>query len=378
MTTVPVYTPSFGPEETENVANCVREGWVSSSGSFLTRFERDWSAYCGRRHGVAVSSGTAALQIAVAALDLPPGSEVILPAFTIICCATAVLYNGLTPVLAEMDQDTWCLDPADAARRITSRTRAIMPVHMFGHPVDMDPLLDLAERHGLAVIEDAAQAHGARHLTGRNGQDPQWRRCGSFGTVSAFSFFANKPVTTGEGGMVLTDDDTLAERLRSLRNLCFGQQRFVHESLGHNFRMTNLQAALGVPQVARMEGILERKRRIAGWYRDRLQGLPLHLAPEKPWAENIYWMAALELEEQAGMDAAGLAETLHSKGIETRPFFWCLHEQPAFQRMGLFRGDRFPHSERAARRGLYLPSGLDLDEGVVDRVCAAVRKALGG
>ncbi|MBI5623160.1 MAG: DegT/DnrJ/EryC1/StrS family aminotransferase [Elusimicrobia bacterium] len=375
---IPVNEPKLDGKELEYVTRCVRDGWISSAGSFLDEFEERWAAYCGRRHGVAVSSGTAALQLAVACLGLEPGDEVILPSFTIISCASAVVFNGGVPVLADADPRTWCLDPAEVERKITPRTRAVMPVHIYGHPADMDPLLELARKRGLAVIEDAAEAHGAEYLTGRSAPDPAWRRCGSFGTMSAFSFYANKLVTTGEGGMLLTDDERLAGKARSLRNLAFRpDRRFRHEELGFNFRLTNLQAAIGLAQVERMDAIVSRKRFIGQGYRKGLQGAKgLELHVEEPWARSVDWMVGVVLSEETGMDARLFAERLAERGVETRPFFLGMHEQPALLRRGLFEGQRYPVTERLSRQGLYLPSGLALTDGQLEQVCAAVRGLL--
>jgi perosamine synthetase len=375
---IPVSEPEIGERELEYLTECLRTGWISSAGRFIDQFESAWAGYCGRRFGIAVANGTVALQAAVAALDLEPGDEVIIPSFTIISCALAVLYAGGTPVLVDSDPETWTMDVAQLEGKVTSRTRAIMPVHIYGHPADMDPILDLAARHGLAVIEDAAEAHGARYLSGRASDAPSWRRCGGFGQMSAFSFYANKLVTTGEGGMVLTDDEGLAERLRKLRNLCFESgRRFYHESAGFNFRMTNMQAAVGLAQVERIEGVVERKRRIGREYRRRLQGLPgLTLQAERPWAESVNWMFGLLLDPATGLDADAFAARLREQGVETRPFFLGMHEQPVFHRRGLFLGESYPVTERLARQGLYLPSGVGLTSGQLDAVCQAVGEVL--
>lgn len=368
---IPVSEPSFTPDDAQRVAECVRSGWVSSTGPAVKDFESTWAAYCGRRFGIAMSSGTTALQAAAAALDLAPGDEVIIPAFTIIPCALAVIYNGAVPVLVDSDPKTWCMDAGAVEAKITPRTRAIMPVHIYGHPVDMEPLLAIAARHNLAVIEDAAEAHGARYRTSAG----DWARCGSFGLVSCFSFYANKLIATGEGGMALTDDPALAARLASLRDLCFlPGQRFRHEETGFNFRLTNMQAALGLGQIARIEELLRRKRSMADIYRQELQGLPLQLAPEEPWASSSFWMFGIVLDESVPFDAAELARRLRSCDIETRPFFLGMHEQPALQKRGLFVGERYPVAERLARRGLYLPSGLGSSEDDFRRVAEAVRK----
>jgi perosamine synthetase len=371
---IPVGEPLFAGREEEYVRDCLRAGWISSSGRYIDRFERDWAAYCGRSHGVAVSSGTAALELAVSALDLAPGSEVLLPSFTIVSCVESVLRNGLVPVLVDCDPRTHCMDVEDARRKITARTAAVMPVHIYGHPVEMEPLLALFRRRDLRIVEDAAEAHGAECRA-----EGTWRRCGSFGDVSAFSFYANKSVTCGEGGMVLTDDAALASRLRSRRNLCFGGgERFRHEERGWNFRMTNLQAAIGCAQIERLERLLARKREVAGRYRAGLQGLPLDLPVERPWARSSYWMFAVTLTDGVPFDAREFARRLGAEGVETRPFFRGMHAQPCYRGMGFTAGAALPETERASARGLYLPSGQAVTDAQVDRVIAAVRGVLDG
>ena len=375
---IPVNEPLLGNRELEYVAECVRTGWISSAGRFIEEFEEKWASYCKRGYGIAVSNGTAALQVAIACLELKPGDEVIMPTFTIISCALAVVYNGGVPVLVDCDPRTWCMDVDQVKRKITERTRAIMPVHIYGHPVDMDPILDLAEKHGLAIIEDAAEVHGAEYLSKRGTPHSAWRRCGNFGTLSCFSFYANKLITTGEGGMVLTDDPVLAEKTRSLRNLCFEtNRRFHHQELGFNFRLTNLQAALGLAQVSRIEEIIARKRSMGAEYTRRLAAIEgLELPVEEPWAHNVYWMYGLVLSEKTGMDAAVFGAKLKQRGIESRPFFLGLHEQPALCRRGLFLQERYPVADRIARQGLYLPSGLALTTEQIVEVCDAVREVL--
>ncbi len=376
---IPVNEPLIGKRELEYVTECVSTGWVSSAGRFIGEFEAAWASYCGRKHGVAVMNGTVALQAAVAALDLSPGDEVIMPSFTIVSCAQAVVYCGGTPVLVDCDPRTWTMDAGQIEQKITSRTKAIMPVHIYGHPVDMDPVLELARRHGLAIIEDAAEAHGAGYLSGRDSDSPVWRRAGSFGLMSCFSFYANKIVTTGEGGMVLTDDGALAERLRLLRNLCFKPgARFQHDNLGFNFRMTNMQAALGLAQTERVDETIKRKREVGAEYTKRLGDVPNIMLPvEESWARNVYWMYGLVVGEEAGMDAVELARRLDALGVQTRPFFRGMHEQPALQEMGLFKGESYPVTERISRQGLYLPSGTALTDEQIAEVCARVHEVLG-
>jgi perosamine synthetase len=375
---IPVNEPSLGERELAYVTECVRTGWVSSSGSFITEFEEHWAKYCGKRYGIAVNNGTTALQLAVACLGLKPGDEVIMPTFTIISCALAVIYNGGVPVLVDSEPSTWCMDVTQIERKITPRTRAIMPVHIYGHPVDMDGVLRLADKHSLAIIEDAAEAHGAEYLSRRDTPHSTWRRCGSFGTLSCFSFYANKLITTGEGGMVLTDDAMLAETARSRRNLSFqSKRRFYHEDMGFNFRLTNLQAALGLGQLERMDEIVARKRWIGAEYTRRLSDISgLQLPAEESWARNVYWMYGLVLSEATGMDALQFATRLKERGVETRPFFLGMHEQPVLQDRGLFPDEHHPVAERLGRQGLYLPSGLALTEEQLSDVCEIVHKAL--
>jgi perosamine synthetase len=375
---IPVNEPLLGKREEELVLECLRTGWISSAGKFIDEFEERWAAYCGKRYGIAVTSGTAALQTALASVGLNPGDEVIVPTFTIISCVLAVIYNGGVPILVDSDPRTWCMNVEQVKDKISGKTRAIMPVHIYGHPVDMDPLLNLAEKHGLAVIEDAAEAHGAEYLSGRNTTNSVWRRCGSFGDLSCFSFYANKLISTGEGGMVLTDDAALANRVRSLRNLCFQpDRRFLHEEIGFNFRLTNLQAALGVAQLERIDEIVARKRWLGKTYDHLLKGIDgLELPPEEPWARNVYWMYGVVLPEKIGMDASQFAQRLQQREIETRPFFLGMHEQPVLHKRGLFVKESYPIAERLARRGLYLPSGLALTEEQLTVVCEAVREVL--
>jgi perosamine synthetase len=375
---IPVNEPLIGQRELEYVTECIRTGWISSAGRFIEEFEKKWASYCGMKHGVAVSNGTTALQVAVACAGLKPGDEVIMPTFTIISCAQAVIYNGGIPVLVDCEPRTWCMDVSQIEDKITSRTRAIMPVHIYGHPVDMDPIIELADKYNLLIIEDAAEAHGAKYLLGRSGPNQSWKRCGGFGHISIFSFYANKLITTGEGGMVLTNDQIVAVKARSLRNLCFlPEKRFLHTELGHNFRLTNIQAALGVAQLERMEEIIIRKRWMGRAYTERLCEIPgLQLPIEEPWAKHVYWMYGLVLNEDRGMDAVEFARRLKAEEVETRPFFLGMHEQPVFSEKGLFRGERFPVAERISRQGLYLPSGLTLTEPQIDQVYEAVKKVI--
>jgi perosamine synthetase len=376
---IPVNEPLLDGNERKYLEECIATGWISSEGPFVERFEAGMAARVGRRHGIAVCNGTAALETAVAALRLEPGDQVVLPTFTIISCATAVIRNGGVPLFVDSDPLTWNLDVGKLAELLVSeievkgnrRIKAVMVVHTYGLPVDMAPVAELAARYGLRVIEDAAEMHG---------QTCRGKPCGSFGEVSVFSFYPNKHITTGEGGMVLTDDDELAARCRSLRNLCFQpQKRFVHEELGFNFRMTNLQAAVGVAQLERLDEFVARKRAMGSRYTERLASLPgieLPLASTN-YAENIYWVYGIVLRDEVPMDAEELALRLKSRGVGTRPFFWPMHEQPVLRKLGLAGEGSFPVAERLARRGLYLPSGMALRDEQLAAVVEAVVAELG-
>lgn len=366
---IPVNEPVLDGNEKRYLAECIDTGWISSEGPFVQRLEEGMARQTGRQHGIAVANGSVALDVAVTALGLGPGDEVILPTFTIISCAAAIVRAGATPVVVDSDPHTWNMDPGDVAAKITTRTKAIMVVHIYGLPVDLDPILALAAQHGLKIIEDAAEVIG---------QTYQGKPCGSFGDISTFSFYPNKHVTTGEGGMVLTDDAKLAGRCRSLRNLCFQKKRFVHEELGWNFRMSNLQAALGVAQLERLDEFVTKKRWLGQRYNELLQGLsgvclPL---PEMPGAQNIYWVYGLVLDDEVPFDAEEAMRRLAAAGVGTRPFFWPMHEQPVFRQMGMFEGVTCPVAERLARRGFYLPSGLALTEAQLVRVADALRGLL--
>jgi perosamine synthetase len=368
---IPVNEPLIDGNEKKYLVECIDTGWISSEGPFVKRLEEEFSSRVGRRFGVALGNGSAALEAAVVALGIVPGDEVILPTFTIISCAAAIVRAGAVPVVVDCDPATWNMEIARIEREITPRTKAIMVVHIYGLPCDMDPILALSDRYGLKVIEDASEMHG---------QTYKGRPCGSFGEISTFSFYSNKHVTTGEGGMIVTDDRTLAERCRSLRNLCFqAKKRFVHEELGWNFRMSNLQGALGVAQLERLEEFVGRKRTMGAKYRELLQGLPGVQLPVAAvdYADNIYWVFGLVLKDEIVFDAGEAMRRLGGLGIGTRPFFWPMHEQPVFRKMGLFGDTRCPVAERIARRGFYIPSGLALTGGQMERVAAALHTVLG-
>jgi perosamine synthetase len=368
MNFIPVNEPLLNGNEKKYVNECIDTGWISSEGSFVKQFEEQFAARVGRNHGVAVSNGSVALDAAIVALKISQGDEVILPTFTIISCAAAIVRAGAVPVVVDCDPCTWNMDVIQIESKITPRTKAIMIVHIYGLPVDMEPVLALADKYGLDIIEDAAEMHG---------QTYKGRPCGSFGAISTFSFYPNKHVTTGEGGMLLTDDEKLAERCSSLRNLCFQpQKRFVHHELGWNFRMTNLQAALGVAQLERVDEFVTRKRYIGRRYTELLSGIPgLQLpVPRTDYAENIYWVYGVVLKDEVPFDAEEAMRRLAKYKIGTRPFFWGMHEQPVFKKMGLFDRESCPVAERIARRGFYIPSGMALTDEQINQVATTLRE----
>jgi perosamine synthetase len=367
---IPVNEPLLDGKEKQYLNECIDTGWISSEGPFIKQFERDFAARTSRKYAIAVSNGSVALDAAIVALGIGAGDEVILPTFTIVSCAAAIVRAGAKPVVVDVDPLTWNMNVDAIAAKITPRTKAIMVVHIYGLPVDLDPLLQLARERNLFVIEDAAEMHG---------QTYKGKPCGSFGDLSTFSFYPNKHITMGEGGAILTDDEGLAERCRSLRNLCFQpERRFVHEELGWNFRLTNLQAALGLAQLERLDEFVARKRLMGNYYTQalaKIPGLELPLARTN-YAENIYWVYGLVLKDEIPFEAIVAMEKLGELQIGTRPFFWPMHEQPVFQKMGLFSQESYPVAERLARRGFYIPSGMALTEQQMEKVVKAIEQIM--
>jgi perosamine synthetase len=364
---VPVNKPLLVGNESKYLQQCIETGWISSEGPFVKEFETQFSSYIGRKYGIAVANGSGALDIAVQALDIGAGDEVIMPTFTIISPAFSVVRTGGTPVLVDSDPLTWNMDVDQIERRITKKTRAILVVHLYGLPVDMDAVISLADKYGLAIIEDAAEMIG---------QDYKDKKCGSFGHVSVFSFYSNKHITTGEGGMILCDDEQLSERCKKLRNLAFepGERRFMHFETGWNYRMTNLQAALGVAQLEQLEQNLCRKRACGRYYQEQLAFLPgynYQLPLESTsFAKNIYWVFGIIAPSETDMQK--LVNHLAGKGIGTRPFFWCMHEQPVFTKAGLFMNEKFPVAEKLARQGFYIPGGAGIEQHDMETVTASI------
>ncbi len=369
---IPVNEPLLNGNEKKYLNECIDTGWISSEGPFIKKFEEGMASYVGRKYALAVTNGTAALEMAVEALGIAQGDEVIMPSFTIISCAQAIVKAGATPVLVDSEYDSFNMKAEDIEAKITPKTKAIMAVHIYGLPVDMAPLLELAKKYNLKIIEDAAEMHGQTY----NG-----KMCGSFGDISIFSFYPNKHITTGEGGMVLVDDKALYERCKSLRNLCFSpdsDKRFIHEELGWNLRMTNLQAALGVAQLERIDQFIVKKRWIGEMYRKLLSDIKAINLPvkQKEFAKNIYWIYAITLKDEYQKNAKEIMAELGKHKIGTRPFFYPMHKQPVFNKMGLFLDDDLPNSEKLYERGFYIPSGLALTEEQINEVSRVMHEVL--
>lgn len=367
---IPVNEPLLNGNEKKYLCECIDTGWISSEGSFVKEFEQKMSASVGRKYGVAVSNGTAALEIAAQALGIGRGDEVIMPTFTIISCAMAVTKLGGIPVLIDSDPYTWNMNVDEIEAKITDKTKAIMIVHIYGLPADIDPVLKLAEKYGLKIIEDAAEMHG---------QTYRGKPCGSFGDISIFSFYPNKHITTGEGGMVVTDNEELAERCRSLRNLCFRKDvRYVHDEISDNYRFTNLQAAVGLAQLERLDEFVARKRRMGRLYTEYLkdtEGITLPVV-STDYADNIYWVFGIVLEDDIQATNQDMQKLLAEEGIGTRTFFRGMHEQPVYRNAGMFRGEEYKSAERLARKGFYIPSGLALTEEQIGEVAEKVKKVM--
>lgn len=365
---IPVAAPVLDGREIEYVMEALQTGWISSIGRFIEAFEHGFAEFCGVKHAVACNNGTTALHLALVALGVGPGDEVIVPSLTYIASANTVTYCGAKPVFVDNDPVTFNIDPKELERKITPRTKAIMPVHLYGHPADMDPIMDLAREHGLLVLEDAAEAMGARY---------RGRRAGSLGDCAAFSLFGNKIITTGEGGMVTTDSDELAARLRLYRGQGMDpQRRYWFPVIGYNYRMTNVAAAIGLGQLERIEAHLAARRRVAEGYDARLSSLRQHLSTPhtESWAEHVYWMYTIQLVDPSRAHRDAVMAAMDAEGVETRPVFHPLHTLPPYAPIA--DGD-YPNAVSCAARGINLPTHGRLSEADLDRVAAALARALG-
>ncbi len=366
-----VFEPEIGEEEIAMVTDALRKGEISGSfGEYIPEFEKRFAAYCGAKHGIAVTSGTTALHLAVAALGLKPGDEVLMNACTNIATALAAYHNGLVTVPVDSDPRTWNLDLDLVEKLITPRTKVIMPVHIYGHPVDMDRVNAIAKKHNLFVIEDGAEAHGA---------EVRGKRVGGLSHMGCFSFYANKIIATGEGGMVVTNDDKLAEKLRMLRNLGFVQPRFFHPVPAYNFRMTGLQAALGVAQMKKIDRFIEERRTLATLYNRHLKEVSeLQLPVEEPWAKNVYWMYSVVLKKESGRKREDLLAYLRKNGIDTRTMFCPMNMQPFVKEQPGYRQVDCPVAEGLWERGFYLPSSNRVTEKDVAYIAQTFRAYFSG
>lgn len=366
---IPVNEPLIAPNAKKYVLDCLNTGWISSSGSYLEKFETAFAGYLGVKFGTTTTNGTTALHLAMAALNLGPGDEIIIPDLTIVSCGLAAIYVGATPVVVDVDPVTGNIDPTKIEPAITKKTKAIMVVHLFGHPADMDPILKIAERHHLAVIEDAAEAHGALY---------KGKKVGSIGDIGCFSFYGNKIVTTGEGGMVVTNNKKLYDHAKLLKDLAHSpKRRFYHEEVGFNFRMTNLQAALGLAQLEEIDRYIAIKLRMAAAYHTQLSSVPSLILPSQaPWARSVYWMYAVLVSKTSPVSRDALRAKLREEGIDTRDYFIPLHRQPVFTRRGLFENISCPVSDDLSRRGFYLPSGLAITDKQIRTVTGTLKRLL--
>ncbi len=363
---IPVFEPFIGEEEAEAVAQAVRDGEISGSfGKNIDLFENEFAEYCECRYGVAVTSGTTALHLAVAAAGIGKGDEILVSASTNIATALAVVHNGAVPVPVDSEEKSWNIDLKLIENLITEKTRAIIPVHLFGYPVDMIELMDIAEKHKLIVIEDCAESHGALC---------RQRKTGSFGDLGCFSFYANKIITTGEGGMIVTSNSDLAEKMKLLRNLAFTQPRFRHEVLGYNFRMTGYQAAMGRVQLKKIDDIIRKKREVARLYKQCLLGIPGVVLPhEAEWAKNVYWMFGIVIKDLYGLSRDELMVKLKEKGIDTRTFFCPMNQQPCLQDIPGFKKTECPVADSLWQTGLYLPSSINLTQENIEYISNTIR-----
>lgn len=360
---IPLAEPDLTGNEKKYLQECLDTGWISGSGKFVDAFEQGFAAFCGASHAVAIVNGTAALHVALLSLGIGPGDEVIVPDLTYIASANAVTYCGAQPVFADVDPVTWTLNPQDVERKLSFRTKAIMPVHLYGHPVEMDPILDLAKAHNLYVVEDAAEAHGAEY---------KGRRVGTLGDLGVFSFYGNKIITTGEGGMIVTNNSELANKSRLLKGQGMDpQHRYWFPIIGYNYRMTNMQAAIGLAQLERIEWLIERRREVAGWYDAALGSLSILKPVEADWAKNSYWLYSICVNEEIERDL--LLKHLLERGVETRPFFYPMHKMPPYRDS---TRDTFPVASRLAAQGLSLPSSANLTKEDVAYIARMLQECL--
>lgn len=364
---IPIIRRSFDGNELKYVTECIKTGWISSQGSFVKRFEGEFAQFCGAKFGVATANGTVALHLALEALGIKEGDEVIVPDLTFAATANAVVYTGATPMFVDSEKSTWNIDPSKIVEVITQKTKAIIPVHLYGHPCDMDPIMKLAKEHGLHVIEDVAEAPGAEY---------KGRKLGSIGDIGCFSFFGNKIITTGEGGMCTCNDEKLVEKMRVLRDHGMNKdRRYWHKVIGYNYRLTNIQAAIGVAQLERIDDFIKRKRELAARYNKELSGVNgIVTPPEAKWAKNVYWMYSILVDDSAGFrtDRDTLAKELKEAGIDSRQFFHPMSVMPPYK--GYAEGKTFPVASELSRKGLNLPSSTDMTAEEIKRIADLIKE----
>ena len=353
---IPVNTPLINNNDAIAVSKSIKSGWISSEGPNVKEFENKISKFLDRKFGCAVSSGTAALEIAIKALGLKKKDEVIMPSFTIISNATAIIKSSATPILVDVDMKTWNIKIEDIEKKITRNTKCLMLPHIYGLSNDMDKILKIVKKHRLYLIEDAAEVLGLKYKN---------RYCGSFGDISILSFYANKHITTGEGGMLLTNNPNLNKKFKDYRNLCFGSKanRFNHSDIGWNYRYTNIQATLGLSQLKRIKKIIKKKFQIGNYYYKHFKNLKnIILQPNKlPYTKNIYWVFGIVIKNDSKIKISQVIKKLSAKNIGTRPFFWPMHKQDAFIKKSYFKNVSLPNSEFISKNGFYIPSGLGLN-----------------
>ena len=365
---IPVCTPTLTGKEWEYVKSCFDKNFIGSTGEYIQKFEDAFAKFCECKYGVTTTSGTTALHLAVASAGLKKGDEIIMPSFTMMASANAAIYEGVKPIVVDADAETWTINPSLIEEKITERTKAIMPVHIYGHPCDMDPLLKIAKKHNLIVIEDAAEAHGALYNN---------KKVGSFGEINCFSFYGNKIITTGEGGMIVTNNKELAERAQLLKNLAFTKPRFYHHELGFNYRMTNIQAAIGLAQFESIEKFIKARRDHAKLYNELLKDVKgIQTPPESKKVRNVYWMYGILIEDSLVLTKDQVMAKLMEKGVETRCFFLPMNQQPLFlnnQQLANISGS-YPVADNLWKRGLYLPSSSSLTEEDIHSVVKAIKE----
>ena len=363
MNFIPISQPSIGEKEIEYVTDAIKSGWVSSLGKYIDMFEEKFADYCGTKYAIATSNGTTALHLTLVSLGVTEKDEVIIPDFTFVATGSAVKYIGATVVTVDIDENTLCISPESIKKAITSKTKAIIPVHLYGHPANMEEINKIAKEYGLFVVEDAAEAHGA---------EVNGKRVGSLSHAGVFSFYGNKIITSGEGGMITTNDEKLYKKMRYLRDHAMSKEkRYWHTEVGFNYRMTNLQAALGVAQFERIDELLAKKKEIFDWYQEGLKDVKgIKLNYQASWAKNVYWMVCLELDGCAESQRDEFVKKLKNQNIDSRPYFYPISDMPMYENINT------PITHKVYKRGLNLPSYFDITKEQVEYICKSIKELI--